>query len=448
MQYKEYLDDVCKQIRFRAARKVLRKELAAHIDDKKAELEKSGVQDAEAKAIAAMGDPAETGRALNAIHKPRTEWGVITCTILLILAGLAIQIITKSNDRTFGFIYFPRGKILIIVLLLCAIIGMYFFNYAFLIHLRYIFFGLALIMVGIYSAANIDIGLFGLFSQSGTIAICSLLFLLSIIGFIEKTKGKGLWGLVLVCALCALSLIAIMLIPASSYALILAIVYLIVICTAIHQKYFSNNRQWLYYLITFGIIISAVFAITTISTYSIYKLLKNIAFGTNLGVDYNKTSVSDMLKGAQFIGPSPYYLVHQTWSLHGSSTTYIFTTVIGAYGWLLGIGIALLFITMFMFMIIRSQKIKHTFGKLLATGVSALLLIKFVINILTNVGLFGGMEINLPFISYGYFDFGLNVLLISIFLSVWRRSTFMQKDMEYDKLIIFSKKQVSKQQAV
>lgn len=437
MQYDNYLDDVCKHIRFKAARKVLRKELAAHIDDKKTELEKSGAQDAEAKAIAAMGDAQETGKALNAIHKPRTAWGVIVCVVLLSIIGLVIQRITSNNDINFGnFGSSMHDLITMFIIQVCTMVGMYFFNYTSLIRLRYIFFGLALIMIIVYSANDNSLGLF---SQTGTIAICSLLFLLSIIGFIEKTKSKGILGLVLVCMLCAASLAAIMLIPASSYALILAIVYLIVICTAIHQKCFSTNHQWFNYLITFGIIAAVLYAVISISPYSIYKLLDNWSFGLNLGVDYNTTSVSEMLKDAQFIGSSPYYISNQAYSLHGSSTTYIFTVIISAYGWLLGFGIVILFIAMFTFMIIRSQKIRHTFGKLLATGISTFLLIKFVISILTNVGLFGGMETNLPFMSYGRFDCVGHALLIGIFLCVWRRSTFMQKDTEYDKTMLFLK---------
>ena len=71
-----------------AARKYLRQELNAHIDDKVAELEADGTVGAEAAAIRAMGDPVETGHALNAIHRPRVEWGVIICVLLLSAAGL------------------------------------------------------------------------------------------------------------------------------------------------------------------------------------------------------------------------------------------------------------------------------------------------------------------------------------------------------------------------
>lgn len=45
----EYLDTVCSQIRFQAARKSLRGELETHIDDKTEELWEQGEKEAEKK---------------------------------------------------------------------------------------------------------------------------------------------------------------------------------------------------------------------------------------------------------------------------------------------------------------------------------------------------------------------------------------------------------------
>ncbi len=50
----DYLSEVCREVRFRAARKYVRQELSAHIDDKRAQLQASGAADAEAETVKAM----------------------------------------------------------------------------------------------------------------------------------------------------------------------------------------------------------------------------------------------------------------------------------------------------------------------------------------------------------------------------------------------------------
>lgn len=429
MQYKEYLDNVCHEIKFKAAHKTLRHELTAHIDDKKEALEKNGVHDAETVAIKQMGDATETGIALNSIHKPRTEWGVIICVLLLSIAGLTVLLLSSTND-----IYFAKGdtvgsQILAVLLGLSIMVGMIFFDYIWLLRLRYVFYAAALVLSVLCVLTGGWNQPQSLLSPTFVTTISTLLFLLSIIGVIDKSKDRRVLGLICIGVLCAISLFVMIQIPSFVHTLILLIAYLTVLSVAIRQNHFAPNHRWLYFLIVFGIVSVVIFAIIVITPDF---RLNRFSFGTNIDATcegYCTAIARNMLAGAQLIGPSEYFanqgLLHLPWS----STNYIFTAIIGAYGWLLGIGIAFAFIAMFTFMILRSQKIQHTFGKLLATGISAFLLIRFILCILTNTGVFGGIECNLPFISYGRFDYVVNALLIGIFLAVWRRSTFMEKDM-------------------
>lgn len=430
MQYKEYLDNVCQEIKFKAAHKTLRHELTAHIDDKIELLEKNGVHDAETVAIKQMGDAAETGRALNSIHKPRTEWGVIICVLLLSITGLTVLLFSPTHET-----YFAQGdtigsQILAVILGLSVMVGMVFFDYTWLFRLRYAFYAAALVLCVLSVLTGGWNQPETLLSPTFVTTISTLLFLLSIIGIIEKNKDRRILGLTYVGVLCAISLFAMILIPSFVHTLILLVAYLTVLSVAIRKDHFAPNHRWLYFLIVFGIVAVVIFAIIVIVPDYCFD---RFSFGTNINATeegYCTAIARNMLAGAQLIGPSEYYcanqeLLHLPWR----STSYIFTAIIGAYGWFLGIAIAVAFIAMFTLMILRSQKIRHTFGNLLATSISAFLLIRFIICILTNTGFFGGIECNLPFISYGRFDYVVNALLIGIFLSVWRRSSFMEKDM-------------------
>lgn len=153
--------------------------------------------------------------------------------------------------------------------------------------------------------------------------------------------------------------------------------------------------------------------------------------GIDLNPDENTLMVRKMLTGAQLIGPSPYYLQRQSWDLQGSGSSFILTSIVAAYGWLAGIGILLVFTVLLAIMFARSRRINHTFGRLLSTGICILFLVRLADCLLMNTGLIGGLPSALPFISKGNTDYIINSLLIGLFLSVWRRSSFMK-----DKAII------------
>ena len=69
-----WLDTATRGIRFRPDRAAVRAELAAHLEDKQADLQRIfpdlSVQEAEGRALEAMGDPEELGRELAKIHRP------------------------------------------------------------------------------------------------------------------------------------------------------------------------------------------------------------------------------------------------------------------------------------------------------------------------------------------------------------------------------------------
>lgn len=69
-----WLDTATRGIRFRPDRAAVRAELAAHLEDKQADLHRIfpdiPPEEAEQRALAAMGDPEELGRELAKIHRP------------------------------------------------------------------------------------------------------------------------------------------------------------------------------------------------------------------------------------------------------------------------------------------------------------------------------------------------------------------------------------------
>ena len=96
MNREQWFDVMCRQVGFRPDRAAIREELKAHMDDRRDALVASGlaVPEAERAAVAAMGDPEEVGRQLNAIHQPLLGWAWKVSGwllfLVLIAAGLCV----------------------------------------------------------------------------------------------------------------------------------------------------------------------------------------------------------------------------------------------------------------------------------------------------------------------------------------------------------------------
>ena len=102
------LYDFCRavscHIRFWPDRRRVEEELMGHLLDRRDALEAAGVSRAEAseQAVAAMGDPAEIGTALNRYHNPLLGWlqiVVLWLVVLLGVAGLCLSLRTAWEER-------------------------------------------------------------------------------------------------------------------------------------------------------------------------------------------------------------------------------------------------------------------------------------------------------------------------------------------------------------
>ena len=425
----EYLNLVSKQIRFKAARKVLRSELESHICEKTTELEKKGAQNAEEQAVAAMGDAAQIGKALNAVHRPRIEWRVLLCLSLLSVAGVLLSfMVTGYGVRIFPEnVFYEMIRPMLIGIALMA--GLSFFNYTYLKKLRYVFYGAALVYTGVFIITFVRHEMewrYGLWmTQTPVIVISTLLLIIGIAGLIEYSKDKKLIIKLVTAILCVVPIVMMSVITLN-HGFLLAVMSIGTFAAAMIHKH-KQTKVWRQYLIIAAIIIGSYIACYMLvgklkfgSHYAFYDRL--FAHSSSFDVD-----VSKVFEGARFIGPSSFYLNGPAWELWGSRTGFIITAIIGAYGWLVGILVALASLAMCLFMLSRSFRITHSYGRLLSIGVSAYFLTRVVLCILTNFGVLNG-NVNMPFISFGRFDYMADALLVGVFLSVWRRSTFMKED--------------------
>ena len=100
MQIKEYLNEICEQIKYKPVRKEIAKEIEDHINDIKEDLKNSGEDEekAEIKAISQMGNAKEIGKKLNKIHKPKLDWKLLIITLVLVFFGFLVSVIKTINN--------------------------------------------------------------------------------------------------------------------------------------------------------------------------------------------------------------------------------------------------------------------------------------------------------------------------------------------------------------
>ncbi|MDE7288879.1 MAG: permease prefix domain 1-containing protein, partial [Oscillospiraceae bacterium] len=73
MKKSEYIEKVLEQVRCKSVHEPLERELEAHIDDQAEAFISVGLteDEAEEEAVKTMGDAAETGVGLDAVHRPK-----------------------------------------------------------------------------------------------------------------------------------------------------------------------------------------------------------------------------------------------------------------------------------------------------------------------------------------------------------------------------------------
>ena len=120
-EFYQWRDSVVKQVRFRPDRTAVAEELTAHYEDHVKDLERLGYDRslAESRALDAMGDAEEIGRALDKAHKPWLGWlwlaskGILMLSCFLLLWTLpritldSLTPVQRVGDyEPEGFFYF------------------------------------------------------------------------------------------------------------------------------------------------------------------------------------------------------------------------------------------------------------------------------------------------------------------------------------------------------
>ncbi|APM40690.1 FtsW/RodA/SpoVE family cell cycle protein [Clostridium kluyveri] len=421
----KFIQKVCEQIGFKAARKGIEQELKAHIDDNIEQFIAQGLDEKTAiiKATECMGDPIEIGEALNRIHRPQTEWGVISLVILLSIFGIGTMFFIGDLPAGSSSI-FGKKQIVYAILGMGFLVGIYLFDY-----MKLCKYGRKIFLSGII--LTITTVLFGT-NENGilclkmgeitftTAFICNLMFMIYVIAELSKCRGEGIIAFLKICSLCAISLILLFFNMAFALSLIMLIVYAIILTVAAIKGHFNYEKRWSYICATWGI--------SVISLIALIPHMMLINYNPH-NSEYSTNMVSKYLEGSQWIGKSAFLNAHGWRYLPKHWADYFLTIIITNFGWIIGCLIISFLIVLFSIMIFRTLNLKNTYGFYLSVGIVVYLIINFVLNILITMGYVNNLDCNLSFISFGGTDYLNNIFVVGLFLSVWRRNLIMPSDM-------------------
>ncbi len=438
MDIKCFLNNVCKEIKYKPARKDISEELEVHIQEIKKDYISDGMneKEAEEKAVSQMGKAEDIGRQLNRIHKPHLDWKLLILIVILMGFNLLISVL-KESTKNDNYLW---STIIYMLIGIIISIGIYFFDYrklkkqSFLIYLfATIIMILPMAGMGYFVRGVLCLNILGFSFFPGTMTIT--LYIIAFVGFIIDYKKDNIIKLknqnkrfsinkdfIKIVGLTVLSLIIMSTISTLTNTLILSFVYLVI--TTI--KFIVDAEKTIKKLFTvYGTIgVVAIFLIVGLNV----KFFKSdrILASFNPEIEPNGTGYigmlqKEILQNAKLIGEAETEVISSDKYIITEDTNYTFIYLLGKTG-ILSTGILFLAIILTSLkLIINAKNIKEQYGKFLIIGLSILFILQAFASILMNMNLGIRTNINIPFVSCGGFYFLVNIMSMAIIFSIYRR---------------------------
>ena len=444
MQIKRFLDSVCNQIKYKPIRENIAEELKNHIEEAKENYILEGLKeiDAEEKAIKQMGDGEEIGKKLNKIHRPNLDWKLILIIfVLLCFGGIVLFIRVHSVDeKIFGIEGQSIIKFIIFTIIGIVIsIAIYFIDYSKINKYSNIFYILAtLSILFALMCGTVINGIPHL--RLGTITfspavIAPPLYIIAFVGFINNLNKESKLekiisqymnikvniNLLKIIILSIISLMLLIAIPSTTSAFILGLTYLITGTIKIAQMK-ENKVKNILKLWGIPVIIGIVLLTYILGTSPFRWYRLTLSFNPEQdpsGGGWIGINRKTIIQSAQLIGEAED--ISEALTLFDEGTNYAFISILAHYGWIVSIGIIVAILALSIKLIINTIKIKDVYGKLLIVGISTMFILQSIFNILMNLNLWIEANFNLPFVSYGGANLIVNLMSLTLILSVYRR---------------------------
>ena len=440
MQIKEFLNTVCEQIKYKPIRNSISEELENHIEESKENYIRDGLEEKEAeeKAIVQMGNAEEIGKKLNKIHNPKLDWKLLIILIVLLGFGFLVAFTRETKIVSYKFDFIARYISSAIVGGILSIF-IYFIDYTKIKKYSNIFYIIATLFMVYSLLFGIKInGLsyiyFSLITFSPVI-IAMPLYIIAFVGFIneEKQYKKNIiilnrdinLKLLKIISLSIISIIILAIIPSITSAFMLGLIYLIIGSVKLVQTKTNIKRNLLMLwgiptilglILLLGVMIEKPYIVDRfVAVYNPESQVDGYGW-----VVLNKKII---INSAQILGEADD--TSNALEQIDEDVNYAFISILAHYGWVVSVGIVIAVLALSIELIINSIKIKEINGKLLIIGMSSMFILQSIFNILMNLNLIIDANFNLPFVSYGRLNLIVNMICLTLVLSIYRRKDIL-----------------------
>lgn len=414
---REYLTTVCSQVKWKEVHEPIRQELLSHISDIIEEEQQKGVPEPEAieKALAQMGDPVIVGDQLHKTHKPRIEWGMAALAGSLVTLGILTIYIIESSDLMRVNDSFFIKSLLSFTIGLLSIGGLYSFDYRKIKSSSWtIYIGTVCIMVltVLFGSKHGGIPVLNLgLVRLSFLGITPFFFAIALSGIFSKCNWQRPLDLWRVIFLLTVPVILYLQAPSMSNTIIYSTVVLsLLLVSGIKRTHILLGAS--------GPLILVIGAIL-LNPYRLQRLITSFnPYGDPLGSGYPQVTSLELVRSAGLWGQSFTFPARTLPEIH---TEMIFTFLVYTFGWLAGLAIIAVAVTLIIRMIRLARQIKDIYGRLLVTSLTVIFLVQFFWNIFMTIGLMPFMAIGLPFISYSGSQLLMQMAAVGLMLSIYRR---------------------------
>lgn len=471
MNSREFLDNVCNEVKYKPANKTISDELEGHIEDLKNDNLCKGYTDkqAEEKAVEQMGDAKKIGKRLNKIHRPKLDCITLIFSLAFIYFGgqfwtlFYLESYWNNGDNLVDwYVHYRLVCIELIVGILFSIF-LFFYDYRKICKHSKTLYILAttLNMIayfkGFRANGNLVYGLWPFTSTSPSVLTVQL-YIIAFAGFmkdidmeskinITTSNGKKFnYNIVKIIVLSYLAVISSLMINFVAGFLV-AMVYLIIsIKEILKSKQIKKTIMLIVVIIvTFAALSTIICIIPTRQMHMRNKYTSANWVGIDTvgerRIDFVR---KEIFKSAKLLGQADlegislrddlgYYSSIQDW--FSTSGKFAFLGILSKYGWIASIGLILILFAFDIKLIASARKVTDPYGKLIVNGITGLFIVQTICNLAMNFGIIGTAEFQLPLISGGKATFIADILCISLFLSVYRRKDINFEEPKKSKLV-------------
>jgi len=323
---KEYLDEICSQVRWKKAHGVIRKELQDHLQDQAQAFEEAGNSPEKAveMAVREMGDPIMLGTQFDRCYRPGFNWPILLTTLLLIILGMIARTMMYSYTGNWS-----SGWNIVISLLIGAGIVLT------VLKIDYTILSKTWLIYGIYVVGTIIFGLLN-FTHGRWVLLLSYYKIVAVpivsVSLIYRFRDGNYLRVIMCFALVLLPLMM-------TYGLFAPVLWslftvLVIFASALFTGVFENIKHRILTLLTllFPFPAAVAWVLLTVPEHRLVDRFISLFPHTNpQGYGYVGMLIRNALSQAKWIGPMENF---SELLLPTSGVDYLLTWLICRFGWI------------------------------------------------------------------------------------------------------------------